>query len=625
MSFNLSIKVIQYLIGFNIIQAISPIKIPIAKEDWLSATISKCILDIAKRDFPRDSPLVVHGSNTAYCDKKQTSSFDLDQLVFKQLHAAGQYQIVSFGCLEDFTSPEVIHLKPASVILILPDLSRSTLNTVTYVYLSRVVSKFQNLNMKVLVISSNIENKIEGTVFSATSILNSIWITYGIENAIVLIPGLYTYTEKKITSLDVFYWIPEDQNLCIRQISKIKHLDHWLASESTFSRNANLFPVKDYNNFHGCTLILSFYSQPPFTYLYENTDNGLMYAGLFESIFSSIGKHLNISFHVRDASQNEDFDIKFPLTVGPSAILDKCHVSYPYFKISMKWYLHVQHLPTWKSVIKVFQPDMWLLVTVSYLLAVLTFWLFSNLEKRKVTFVEILFEKMKTFLASPVKAVGRGFTFSAFFILWLYYSMMIYTAYQSSLIGFITNPGVYNPISTQEQLDKSGYERWCFSRFINSSDPEENVWNTYEYCNWNTCFDGLNNRTHLAVLGNEYVFDYLSEKYKTPHGTSSIVKVDDFVKHYYLTSYFKLGCLFLKRFDSLTHRFVSAGMTDKWIRDFGADYWSSYWYVKDSSPQPIYLSQLQGPFAVLICGAILSVVAFIIEIISTCFIKRRVF
>ena len=108
--------------------------------------------------------------------------------------------------------------------------------------------------------------------------------------------------------------------------------------------------------------------------------------------------------------------------------------------------------------------------------------------------------------------------------------MMIYTAYQSSLVGFITNPGVYNPISTQEQLDRSGYERFTFMKMLNSSQPEEIIWNFYESCNWDICFHGLKNRTDLAVLRQQYVYNR-SQKYRTSQGASSIAKIDDFVRH----------------------------------------------------------------------------------------------
>ena len=102
-----------------------------------------------------------------------------------------------------------------------------------------------------------------------------------------------------------------------------------------------------------------------------------MFEGVFQNILSSVGKHLNMTYSYGDARMGGHFDAKLPMKLGADAPPDSYHVSYPHFKMSLYWYLHVQQVPKWKSVIKAFQPSMWLLVSVSYMLALLIFWMFS--------------------------------------------------------------------------------------------------------------------------------------------------------------------------------------------------------------------------------------------------------
>ncbi|KAJ9585587.1 hypothetical protein L9F63_002617 [Diploptera punctata] len=308
-----------------------------------------------------------------------------------------------------------------------------------------------------------------------------------------------------------------------------------------------------------------------------------------------------------------------PVSFSSHNLPDDCVTSYPYFKYILSWYVHAAPIPKWKGIVMGFQQIMWFLVILAFIFGTVTFWLFSNIHLMKyITLIEAIMNSLRTYLGMSIKIELRGSLSAVFFTLWLCYCMLIYTAYQSYLIGFLTNPGEYSPINTEEELNKLGFDRWTNVKFVNAIYEQEMTWNSYHFCSWNECYEGLRTKDRLAVLGPSNIFDFLSPTFRLSHGTLNVVKINDYAKHYYTYSHFNLGCLFLKRFDTITHRLISSGIVDKWLGDITLEIWK-YLHKHNIHPQPLNLSQLQGCIYLLIIGNTLGFIVFISEVLSAMF------
>ena len=122
----------------------------------------------------------------------------------------------------------------------------------------------------------------------------------------------------------------------------------------------------------------------------------------------------------------------------------------------------------------------------------------------------------------------------------------------------------------------------------------------------------------MAVLADRYTFDLLIQ-YSTPADEKCpVVPVTDVVRRYNLVIESNLGCLHVETFDVITSRLISSGITDKVVKDVSSQFIKPLIIQGNSnSVRPITLSELQGPFFVLICGYILGLIVFIYEIYSS--------
>ena len=69
-----------------------------------------------------------------------------------------------------------------------------------------------------------------------------------------------------------------------------------------------------------------------------------------------------------------------------------------------------------------------------------------------------LLDTLRSILGAAIYFNPQGYLSAFFFVLWLFYCLQINTAYQSSLMGFLTNPGNLPAVTTLEELDNSGLD-----------------------------------------------------------------------------------------------------------------------------------------------------------------------
>ena len=152
---------------------------------------------------------------------------------------------------------------------------------------------------------------------------------------------------------------------------------------------------------------------------------------------------------------------------------------------------------------------------------------------------------------------------------------------------------------------------------INESYDDLQKWLTYPTCDMYDCFDKLVNDKNVAVLADRYSFDLLIE-YSTPGDEKpSVIRVTDVVRRYNLVIDTSLGCYQNNHFNLITHRLVTSGIANKLTKDVESKFVKPIILQGASKiARAITLSELQGPFFVLICGFILGFIIFIYEMLS---------
>ena len=204
--------------------------------------------------------------------------------------------------------------------------------------------------------------------------------------------------------------------------------------------------------------------------------------------------------------------------------------------------------------------------------------------------------------------------------------MQIYTAYQSSLIGFITHPGNYPPVKDLEELLASGLELGTIL-FVTTDKLANTVgirkeWRYGDgvslYCGtkmYYTCFDRVAYSRDLAVLVDRNALSswYLARYWE--HGVPLIVPLEHDINEVFVTMYFKKESPLLEYFQQTLTRIQESGLDVKWHKDFRDNFtkFSTKGRHNKNMPVKFNLLHVQGSFFILILGLLIAFCVFLKE------------
>ena len=226
-----------------------------------------------------------------------------------------------------------------------------------------------------------------------------------------------------------------------------------------------------------------------------------------------------------------------------------------------------------------------------------------------------------------------------FFVLWVYYCLLIYTAYQSSLISVLTHPRFEPHVDTVEKLLTSdmpfGYitpiKRW----YNNSEDAASKtiLKNGIECHSLDDCLKRIISTQDFAVCGGGLHTLYLSyqERYFYSEGPKFIPFKDDVVS-YFPSMFFHFGSPLLESFNRIIFRLVESGMVQKFWEDIQLGHVTQKEQGvhedreddaegRESDVVVLTVDHLQGAFILLLLGLACGLILFIIELL--CFSFRK--
>jgi hypothetical protein len=473
-------------------------------------------------------------------------------------------------------------------------------------------------------------------------------------DAIVLTPTVNA-CKSSATTLDIHTWFPFAKDHCRGPVVRTVILDQCVMDgESQFDKNANLFPDKMLN-FHGCVMTASTFPYFPFVFPMKERDSNITYYsdGLEINVLETIASVLNFKvkflpetkhtvskwYGLFDEVLRKESDLGFaamPHTV--SAVGNREH-SVGYLKETIRWFgPHAKPSAHWKSLVIIFTPSMWFLVLIVYLISSLIFWLLANVKntvKEHVSYTNMLMCYLQTFsiiLGEAVCVRPNTWYLRLFFIPWVFYCLLVNTAYQSSLISVLTNPRFEPAVDTVDGLLNSGMSYgfvWRFHFWYNrTNDTMSNkILNNYTPCpKLDLCLKRIASKQDFVICGGESHLLYLSQTQYCVSGVPQFLPFKEEVASFFVTMFFRVGSVFLESFNKVIYRVTESGIVQKFWTDIKLNHIGHIDEDGDegaeedadgdgSDADVLTVHHLQGAFILLLLGLAFGISVFIIELI----------
>ncbi|PSN33216.1 Ionotropic receptor 488 [Blattella germanica] len=579
-------------------------------------SLSRCIAKIANEYFNNDLPTALFIPYREYESHSYISTNDshVDFLV-KSLHQRIDHSLVM---LNYHNNPQSLYqkVKLGSYIIVLSgeDISSYIDMAIEVFVVIYEVARQMSPSGRLLIATTGSRNK-KG-IKLAGAFFNMLWRELQISEAIVLVPGLIADHD----IFEVYKWFPEDQDdPCLLILNRFELFDIWFIDMNKFIFNMKLFQNNIITDMRGCVLNISISDYPT---LATVTDNELE-VGLMANQLVILFEALNLRMNLNPANLSSDPNMKLPelVTIEKSndlLINDDCVATYSYFTHKLKWLVPAgAPVPRWKSLIKIFNPLMWFCVVTTFFIGSTTPWLLLKQNRQSLTYISALLDTLLMYLTTGISDRYKGTVASTFFLLWLFYCLIINTAYQSALISFLNDPGQDQPIRSVEELHESGLHLISKVAFPNSEVEEILQINNYETCDSNQyCLKMIAQNRNTAMLLPEEFADFFIQYYYDSEMNKYLITIIDKSEYaLYLTmASFTHGCLIFNRMEQLIHRIWSAGLL---VELFDVVYMSVFTMEdipQSNDPYVINLSHLQGAFYFLTSGIFVSLIVFQIEI-----------
>ncbi|PSN34945.1 Ionotropic receptor 495 [Blattella germanica] len=573
--------------------------------------LSRCIAKIANKYFNRDLPTALFIPYREYESHSYISTNDshVDYLV-KSLHQRIDHSLVM---LDYHNNPQYLDqkVKLGSYIIIL----------------SGDVSSYFNMAHKVIWNIYDVAGHMtpSGRLIIATTwspnkertrllwkLFNMVWKILQISEAIVLLPGIRSVAAEDMIA--IYKWFPGEQDdPCLLFLNRFIMVNYWMTVINKFLYNFELFQNSTITDMRGCVFNITVRDFPPLTAVKGNK----LGFGFMNYQLRILLKALNLRMNVNPRNSNSVPNFKLPahLIFSGHNHLHDCVATYPYNIQNLIWLVPAgAPVPRWKSLIKIFNPLMWLCIVSTFFIGSTTSWLLLKQSHQSLTYISALLDTLLTYVAAGISDRYKGTVASTFFLLWLFYCLIINTAYQSALISFLNDPGQEQPIRSFEELQESGLHLISNIMFPNAKVEEIQQINNYEGCD--NCLEMMALNRTTAVLLPEYHAKFAMHRYYNSDINTFLISIIDesFYTFYFTMSSYTHGCLFFKRMEQIVHRIWSAGLTTRYVQLIQFTVKMYYIDLFNSNPYVITLSHLQGGFFFLISGLFLSFTVFLIEI-----------
>ncbi|KAJ9579518.1 hypothetical protein L9F63_004837 [Diploptera punctata] len=588
--------------------------------------LSKCIITIIETHFNRDMTLTIQSPESWHSVYQNVPNIrtTFTQVLFEMINSHNLISYVTLGYIEDYRKQIHNTMKPGSHILILSGADGLEIKMAISM-LERIRHDLRNDKAKMLIVYLEPVNTEKQFQYAGSFLLLSWRAAFLSDASVLLLEKIpQNKTEEIVYYFKGFRWLPEDQkDLCSMLINKIQKNAVWTSKDNRFDKK-DMFPSKRLTNMKNCSLTINAHQMYPYLYYTDSEFGGVLFKYL-EIVKNRT--NIQMKFERENATKAA---IHVPIIYLQN--YKECIFTYPYIKTHLTWFVPSgEPIPRWQSLIKVFNADMWIFICVTFTSGTLIFWwiaILSNISSgcRLETRLSLYcINSLQNHLAMAIRLETEGPLKVIFLTLWLFYCLQIYTLYQSSLIGFVINPGDLPPIKNVKELEESDLKKLSMVSFSDDPSGYTNFsGNIYPLCKYsNTCYEELARSRTSAVLDHRHHGLIFIRMYHTTEGKPSIVSLVENLETLYTTIFVRLvGCMLHARLETILRQLVNSGIMNKWIENFNNAFSKKY-YANLNIKHAVSLNLLhvQGVFYLMIFGLFLASLVFILELL--CYIVKN--
>jgi len=462
-------------------------------------------------------------------------------------------------------------------------------------------------------------------------------------NVILLIQEPVRRSNSEISSkplaIDIFTVSQHSPARIFSETLDFTFVDRWVSEEGRtcagFRNNAILFRSQPITDMRGRNVSMDYDEWHPLVISSDRNDSAMStqnLEGIEIRLMKTVAEHTNFTVDFRRFKKGFTGDGHFGAKWFETGNIPCVDATWTHFTGAVTWFVPRERaIPRWQGLIKIFNPSFWLLIFLAYVLGSLIFWVLGNThagEKETASFRNIILIFMNTMgmmVSESISKKPKHIRSQIFFFLWFLHCMQINNAYQSSLIGFLTNPGVLPRINDLDSLLESGVSLGIQSGtqfyFRDASDPRnKRILKSYIKCNeknMDPCLNRMAYEGDLAVAGGRVGLEFLAHTKYRKDGKPLYVPFEDNIQQGHMVIYLKKGNILLERINSIVLRLRNAGIIDKWVNDirrkFGKHFDSA---LLDDEYCVLTLAHLEGAFYLLLLGMLFSITVWLLEIIS---------
>ncbi|KAJ9579244.1 hypothetical protein L9F63_024646 [Diploptera punctata] len=568
----------------------------------------KCILEIIRTYFDPDHPVgIISYSNTpSSTGLKLDTAFKYitEELLFEINSSTNWTVLITNKYYEklDIKNSALINDNPYAVILIIDDDTKENIYDILNNMFANWHSNWNNPYAYIVLVDMRIPDHACKFRSYYQPLFTYLWKIVHLSNVVILSFVCDSNNNSRLLDIEVSTWLPiVDMDTENNEINNHRIVDYWQFGEGNGRfLNENVFPSKHVKDFRGSQLFVNlsydryFYPAYKFLLVFANSCN------------------LNINLKTCATNYSYDkcdlfgparlFNLDYngqPSVVGlPPTFLDAYTFSTPNF---MK-------LPEWQSILRIFTPSLWICVLISYLTITFTLYFIESFIIKKQTIMMQYFnsEIIKCSLVTMRPLIGNSVNLNfrhplsfLLFSVWLFYCLQINTAYQSSLVDFMTNPRYIPPLRHIKDINQSNYKLTVYadhatpiiSEVLKMAGLDKNV----EYGP---------SISSLLTLGDNLFVD----------GRPCFTEVEDRFGWHFVSFVARKGVLWIKPFLQTYRALEGANIFQKWYSDLERNLTIKRFGVEsDNQYLALNIKHFQGTLFLLILGLMISFIIFMCE------------
>ncbi|PSN47966.1 Ionotropic receptor 269 [Blattella germanica] len=584
-------------------------QLTIYQENSIEESLTECIINISTKYFDEDKPVLVETPTNWYSD--QYPYVEYGGKFIELLHKANQFSLIIYG-IEAYLARLKVHV--GSYIVLMPPVLRPIDNLYIKHMLNALLKWAYNYRGKVIVAS------LEKMTSKKIRNVLTLALNHELLHTILLKPRTMSQKPKDnhLHNIDIYNWSPNEQsNICLRTVDKINHSDTWISQTKSFLVNTNLFPSIRKIDFNGCMLRTHFNDAPPYTFVYPKKRRT---GGTVVYIFGCIIKYINskINYIPPTPQGTSSVHIYFPILLDPihydqDELRDQ--LTYPHLVSEFTWYVPKgkQH-PRWTSLIKTFTSLVWYLVLLTFVFGSCTMWLLRKSVGRGSNPTNqnnhwFLVDTILTHLGYGIIYRYKGFIPSTFLMFWLYYCLIINTAYQSAFFGLLINPGHIPALQTSKQVEESALIKLSFG-IIFTDSPFWSRFLKYKVCQNDECFNAFTENTPRALLRNIWEATHHINLF----GENRYVPINEIVGTAYLSiQIIQLRGILLDVFNKVLGRLTAGGIIVQITKEINRNISYTRKNAVIGTAFSLTMDHLQVALFLLLIGYVLSLSLNVVE------------